>query len=103
MASKYSSPPAMAIDTAKSYQARFMMEGGGEQEDERIDPEQRGADEGGGQNVRACDLRRRGSRFHARGTAARRAGGERDGAGGRMEALDGHPLEDQVARSGFPL
>ena len=30
MTSKYSSPPAMAIDTAKSYQARFVMEGGGE-------------------------------------------------------------------------
>ena len=30
MASRYSSPPTMAIDTTKSYQARFLMEGGGE-------------------------------------------------------------------------
>ena len=30
MASKYSSPPEMTIDTKKSYQARFLMEGGGE-------------------------------------------------------------------------
>lgn len=30
MASKYSSPPEMTIDTKKNYQARFLMEGGGE-------------------------------------------------------------------------
>lgn len=30
MAPQYSSPPTMAIDTKKSYQARFLMEGGGE-------------------------------------------------------------------------
>ena len=30
MAPQYSSPPTMAIDVKKSYQARFLMEGGGE-------------------------------------------------------------------------
>jgi cyclophilin family peptidyl-prolyl cis-trans isomerase len=30
MAPQYSSPPPMAIDVKKSYQARFLMEGGGE-------------------------------------------------------------------------
>ena len=85
----YGAPPSKADDLAKINCSVYGFYGGNDARVSATIPNGDRADEGGGKNLRAGDLRRRGPRLHARRRSAGCERREQEGARRREEALEG--------------